>query len=292
MLNLNSKEFKTKDELRETCPSIFTQEPIEGLSSKYTHIPTERIIDDMELLGWGVADAKEVNARTNGTRGFQKHLIVFRNPDIVINELPEGVYIDKTSPTGYRNSKGYFTKITDLEQIYPQILLTNSHDGKNSFKFTAGMFRMICENGLVISTDTFEALKVKHMGYKFEVLQEKIRTLVEALPLTVESMDKMRNTELAQEQILDFAKRALEVRFTENELANIEVDVEDLVFPKRTADKGNDLWKVFNVVQERIINGEFEYSNGVKFRKARKVKNINQNLQVNSELFSLALEYI
>jgi hypothetical protein len=33
----------------------------------------------MELLGWKPVDAKEVKARTKGTQGFQKHLVVFRN---------------------------------------------------------------------------------------------------------------------------------------------------------------------------------------------------------------------
>ena len=42
----------------------------------------------------------------------------------------------------------------DGDTVFPQVLLTNSHDGKNAFTFTAGLFRMICENGLVISTST------------------------------------------------------------------------------------------------------------------------------------------
>jgi len=54
-------------------------------SDKYTHIPTDQVIKDMELLGWGVVDAKEVKARKETTVGFQKHLVVFRNNDVVIH---------------------------------------------------------------------------------------------------------------------------------------------------------------------------------------------------------------
>jgi hypothetical protein len=39
-----------------------------------------------------------------------------------------------------------------------------SHDGKNSFTFTPGLFRMICENGLVVATEQFADFKVRHMG--------------------------------------------------------------------------------------------------------------------------------
>ena len=86
MLQIDSKaEFKTKDELREIAPSIFSTKPSPEVSKKYSHIPTDKLIDDMELLGWKVIDAKEVNARTKGTRGFQKHLVVFRNDDILVS---------------------------------------------------------------------------------------------------------------------------------------------------------------------------------------------------------------
>ena len=56
----------------------------------------------------------------------------------------------------FPNSDGTFGKKNSVDTVFPQILLTNSHDGKNAFTFTAGLFRMICENGLVVSTNEFE----------------------------------------------------------------------------------------------------------------------------------------
>ena len=52
---------------------------------------------------------------------------------------------------------------------------------------------------------------------------------------------------------------------------------------------GNDVWSVFNVVQEKIIHGGFDYISGTKVRKARKVKNFKQDQKINKELFELAL---
>jgi len=83
MLNLQNTEFKSSNELKALAPSIFTAKGAEGVSEKYSHISTDKVISDMETLGWGVVDAKEVKARKNV--GFQKHLVVFRNPDVVIN---------------------------------------------------------------------------------------------------------------------------------------------------------------------------------------------------------------
>ena len=264
MLNLKNQEFLSKEQIKSKAPSIFTSTAAQGVSDKYTHIPTSNVIDDMDLLGWKVVDAKEVKARKG--IGFQKHLLVFRNEDVVINGA-------------------------DGDTVYPQILLTNSHDGKNSFTFTAGLFRMICENGLVVSTEQFEDVKMRHMGYTFEELQEQIKGMVERLPLTIESMNKMKQIEMSQEAAVEFAQKAIATRFKENEIENISVDANQLLIPTRKEDEGNDLWSVFNVVQEKILEGDFNYTFGVKVRKARKIKNFNQDLKINKELFNLALEY-
>lgn len=262
MLNLN-QEFRTKSEIRQLASSIFTTQGAPGTSEKYAHISTEKIIDDMQLLGWGVVDAKQVKARKG--EGYQKHLVVFRNNDIQITA-------------------------EDGDNVFPQILLTNSHDGKNAFTFTAGLFRMVCENGLVVSSREFENMKIRHYGYSFEELQETIKAMVEKLPLTVESLNKFRQVELSQEQALDFAKKALEVRL--GDLDNIQIDYQDLLTPTRSEDRGNDLWSVYNVIQEKVIHGMFNYKYGVKSRKARKIKNFKQDLVINERLYDLALEYV
>ena len=267
MIDLTKTEFMTRQEMQEAAPAVFTMTPSSEVSKHYTHIPTSKVIDDMELLGWGVCDVKEVKARKATTRGVQKHMVVFRNPEVVIDGA-------------------------DGDTVFPQILLTNSHDGKNAFTFTAGLFRMICENGLVISTEQFEDVKMRHMGYTFEELQVNIRSMVERLPLTVGSMNKMKEIEMGQEEALDFAKKALATRFNESQMRRYNVDLRDLLAPTRRADMGMDVWSVFNVVQEKLIGGNFEYKAGSKVRKSRQVKNFSQDQKINKELFSLALEYV
>ena len=267
MINLENSEFLNDAQIAEQAPCVFNEKPSNEVSKHYTHIPTSKVINDMRTLGWDVVDAKEVKARKNSTKGFQKHLVVFRNPEVQID------------------GKGGDT-------VFPQVLLTNSHDGKNAFTFTAGLFRMICSNGLVISTQEFGSVKVRHMGYNFEKIQETIKEIVDQLPLTVESMNKMKATELNQEKALDFAKKALNTRFSDKELSRIKIDVQELLHPVRKEDEGKDLWSIFNVVQEKIIEGDFEYQAAGKSRKAREIKNFKQDINVNEKLFDLALEYV
>ena len=265
MLDIKNMDFIDKSEIKKRANSIFTTTGSPSTSDKYAHISTEKIIDDMELLGWGVVDAKQVKARKSV--GFQKHLVVFRNSEIVIDGA-------------------------DGDTVFPQILLTNSHDGKNAFTFTAGLFRMICENGLVVCNQEFENLKIRHYGYDFEELEKTINAMVEKLPLTVESMNRFKTTVLNSNQMLDFAKRALNSRFTDNELEHITIDLNDLLTPSREEDKGNDMWSVFNTVQEKLTHGLFNYGYGSKNRKARKIKNFNKDMELNNKLYQLANEFV
>jgi len=268
MLNFQNTEFKTVEELRTIAPSIFTQKGAEHTSQKYTHIPTDQVIRDMELLGWNVVDAKEVKARKNTTKGFQKHLVVFRNNDVVI----EG---------------------KDGDTVYPQVLLSNSHDGKNSFSFQAGLFRIICENGLVVATEQFENYKVRHMGYDFEVLQNTIKSMVSKLPLTVEAMNKMKSVELEEQQMFDLAKSFLDLRIEGTNNSYNEVAIDSILKPQRSQDKGNGLWEVFNRLQENVMEGNFQYITPKgKPRQARVIKNFKQDMDLNEKMFSKALELV
>lgn len=275
MLDYQNDQFKSLEELKEIAPSIFTEKGSDKTSSKYTHIPTDRVIKDLELLGWGVVDAKEVNARQD--KGYQKHLVVFRNPDVSINKKSTNV------------DGEVFEDI-----VFPQILVTNSHDGKNSFKFQAGLYRMVCENGLVIADQQFEDYTIRHMGYDFEALQGVIKDMISNLDLTVESMNKMRKIELDENQQFEFAKKLLDIRVEGTDNLYREEQIGDILVPQRKEDFGDDLWSVFNRVQENIVEGNFKYYNAKTLgteRQARPIKNFKQDMDVNKKLFSAALEY-
>jgi len=279
MINLQSTEFLSLEEIKEIAPSVFTTNGSKDTSDKYTHIPTDRVIRDLELLGWKVADVKEVSARKDTTIGYQKHLVVFRNDDVVI--------------TG-----------EDGDTVYPQILLTNSHDGKNAFKFQAGLFRMICENGLVIADESFEDYSIRHMGYDFESLQSLIKEMVANLDVTVESMNKMKQIELDEKQQIELAKKLLEVRLEGTGNTYDKNQPEMINWSQRKEDNGVDLWSVFNRQQENIMEGNFKYFNEEKYgkyenvniefasRNARPIKNFKQDMDVNKKMFAVALELV
>ena len=82
-----------------------------------------------------------------------------------------------------------------------------------------------------------------------------------------------------------------QIEFNDDELKRIKIDFKDLLTPTRDEDKGKDLWSVFNVVQEKIIECDFAYKGAGKLRKARQIKNFKQDQKINKELFDVALEF-
>jgi hypothetical protein len=245
------------EEIKQVAPSVFTTDKAPHLSDKYVQTPTSRVVEDLMKLGWNVTKCQEIKARKN--KGFQKHIIVFRNPDIMI-------------------------KGKNGDDSFPQILLTNSHDGKAAFNFRVGIFRLVCSNGLVISDADFSNVSIRHTNYTFETLQTKIGEIIAKLPGLVQKINLFKSKILTQEQMNDFATKAAALRTKQ------VVNAMDLLNSVREQDKGDDLWVVFNRVQEKVIGGEFSY--GRKNRKSRSVKSFQKDIEINEQLFELAESYL
>ena len=104
-------------------------------------------------------------------------------------------------------------------------------------------------------------------------------------------MNKFKATQLNEKQKVDFAVKALALRLGGDDYVD-SVNIDELLKPTRVEDSGNGLWEVYNVVQEKVVHGMFDYSTGVKQRKARKIKNFKQDIALNEDLFALASEYV
>jgi hypothetical protein len=269
--NKGLDSYLTKDQLKELCPVAFKDAPTNPkVTDKYLFVNTETIVDDLDKLGW-----KPVSAAMRKSRGkdtiFSKHMVTFQNPEIKI-----------TSKDG--------------DNAFPRIILTNSHDGLQAFKFSVGIFRLVCSNGLVVADEKFSDFKIRHKGYTFAELRDVVAQAVKDLPNKVEVLNKMRNKILTQDEKQKLALDAMLIRAgitpDSDKAKKFEYDeetIEDILEPKRNEDKGDDLWKVFNVIQEKITQGEFHAAlKGAKVRKVRKIKSFEKDLQVNKELFKLA----
>ena len=279
-------------ELEYLCPVAFkstmTQNEISklGLSKHYSFVPTMNVVNDLRDLGYEVVDAKQVKARKKSTNGYQKHMITFEHPKYKLDQVKEVEIADGETETQVK-------KPTE----YPQILLTNSHDGGNAFTLSAGIFRLVCSNGLVIKTEDYGSARLVHKGYSFEAVQKLVKEFEVTVSEVLDKITEMKKVQLTKDQQIEFAKQAALLRFKSKSYNedNIEkvVNIDDLLNVERKEDAGNGLYEVFNRVQESLINGKYTYlGTKDKPRKARPIKNFKQNIEVNKKLSELAFELV
>ena len=278
---VNNHQALNDDEIKYLCPVAFKRRMVKseiaklGLSKHYSFVPTTKVVDDLRSMGWECVDAKQVKARKRSTNGYQKHMLTFENPDYKVDQVKE----DGT---------------TEPATEFPQLLLTNSHDGCNSFSLSAGIFRLICSNGLVIKSEDYGDARLVHKGYSFDAVQKLVTDFTAEIDTALQKVTAMKRTQLTTDQIIAFAKQAALLRFkgnsyNEGNIADV-VDIDGLTDSTRPEDIGNGLWEVYNRVQESLINGNYYYKVGVKSRKGRKISNFKQNIEVNKKLSEIAFE--
>lgn len=261
----------TLEEVKRVCPVAFCTKPTnDKVSDRYVVATTADVIEDMNKLGWNVVQASMRKRQKSSSGRFSYHMIVFEHPEMVVEKI--------NTETGEPEVEGFV-----------RIVLTNSHDGFSAFKFRVGLFRLVCENGLIISTKDFSNMSISHINYSFEGLRNLLNLVVSKLPEQLKEMNEMMKIKVTKEQVEEFATKAYALRSTK--LPDKET-LASFVEATREEDKEATLWNLFNIVQEKIIKGGFD--NGVtkrgKARKARKIKGFVKDLEINEKLYRLAME--
>jgi hypothetical protein len=251
----------TRTELLELVPSAFAGHQSPKVSNKYTFISTATVLHDMERLGWEPFSASQRKSRKDEDSMFTKHMIRLRNNEV--------------------------GKVGDS---IPEVVLTNSHDGRNAFTLHAGLFRLVCSNGLVIADTTFEQVKIKHQWYNFDEIRKIMDGMLEVVPKVITQVQQLNSITLNEEQQVNFASNALLTRYPKG---NENLNVEDLLSPVRQGDRGDQLWKIFNVIQEKLIKGGLVFNNKKeKMQKLRPIINIDRRIEVNKKLWELTEAYV
>ena len=116
-----SKNIKplSNEELFKVAPSIFSENPIEGVSDKYAFVATHKLLDTFRDSGYYPIMASESKAKENN-QGYQKHIIQFRSLENLLRPNAKAEYED--------------------------IVLTNSHNKSSSFIVDLAIFRLVCSN--------------------------------------------------------------------------------------------------------------------------------------------------
>lgn len=249
-----SQSALSNEQIAYYAPSVMASEAHESRGDRYSFIPTIQVIDGLRAEGFQPYEIRQTKVRDAGKREHTKHMVRMRHASsIVADEVPE-------------------------------IILLNSHDGTSSYQIMSGVFRFVCSNGL-IAGDMFNNIKVRHSGNVVgDVIEGATRVLEDAKQIG-SRIDEYKAITLNHDEQTAFARAALQLRWGDDQ----PVVPGSILRPSRWQDREDNLWTVYNRVQENMMKG------GVRGRSAtgrrtttRAVGGVTENVKLNKALWTLA----
>ncbi|EMM1152021.1 DUF945 domain-containing protein [Citrobacter freundii] len=245
----------TRDELAHYVPSVFSEDKHESRSERYTCIPTITLLDNLQREGFQPFFACQTRVRDQSKREHTKHMLRLRRAGQI---------------TG---------------QQVPEIILLNSHDGSSSYQMLPGLFRQVCQNGLICG-QSFGEVRVPHKGNVVEKVIEGAYEVLGIFNRVEEKRDAMQSLALPAPARQALANAALRYRFGEEHLP---VTPSQLLTPRRNEDNSDDLWTVYQRVQENLIKGGLSGRTTQGRRgQTRAVKGIDSDVKLNRALWVMA----
>ena len=258
----------TNDDLRRVAPSIFATGKHTSRSERYAYIPTSEIVDGMRTHGFEPVMAKQGSSRVAGKADFTKHLIRFRH-------------------------QGEDTATRKIGGIYPEVVVVNSHDGTSAYKVMAGLMRLVCLNGMVVSDRELTSVAVAHKGdVTSKVIEGSFKVLSESRR-AVEAADTWSGVTLSRDEQRAMAESARLIRFGDSEgVVDTPIVADQLLRVRRYEDEGADLWRTANRIQENVIRGGLtavgrDANNRPRRATTREVKGIDADVKINRALWLL-----
>lgn len=259
-----------RGELERFAPALFKSEAHSSRSDRYRVVETHELLDRLAEENFVPVKVQIGGSKTMEKREFTKHAIRFRQADDLVAEPAKG-------------------------DAFPEVVLVNSHDGTSSYQLHAGLFRLVCLNGLVISSENWGSVKVGHHGNSvLDKVIEGTYTVLDAAKQSIEHADAMRGIPMTHSQEIEFGEQALKLRWPEE---TPWISGQSVARARRFADtNANDpsnLWLTFNKVQENLIRGGLVYThttpdNQITRRRSRAVQSVDGDMKLNRQLWDLA----
>ena len=273
-----SKALST-DDLRRIAPSVFAETARPGVSHRYTFVSTAQVVDLLEAEGWTPVRALQQRVRLQDRQGFQMHELRFaRRVDLEREAFAVG-------------------------DTRPELILQNAHDGTRAYRIDAGLYRLVCRNGLTVADAQFAHVAIRHLDVSAEKFVAAARAVADGTPRVLEVVARWQAVQLSEPERKEFARRATALRWEPEQTATRLIMPHQLLAPVRYGDRATDLWTMFNVVQEHLNRGGVRYAGhipaaaGAVFpthfvrNTTRPVVSLIEGQRLNKALWALAEEF-
>lgn len=260
----------SNDEIFRCAPSVFAEAAHESRSERFRAIPTIQVVEALRKEGFEVVSAQQSRARED-KRDFTKHLLRLRH----VNDLANTNNKARTSDT------------------HAEIVLKNANDGTAAYELMAGAYRLVCSNGMIAWSPSFESVKVRHSGSLEKVATNVIEgtyRVVDESTHMLSKRDQWSAIALGDDARLALAEAAHVIKFGDSEgNTNTPITPRQLLTVRRSGDASKDLWTTFNVIQENCIKGGLSaYNTNTQRRTStRDVKSLDVDVKINRALWKL-----
>lgn len=261
----------TINDLSTLAPSALASQAHESRSERYGFQSTTEVISMMESEGFRIFSASQSRTRRGDRVSYLKHMLRFRHESSM--------------------------DISMVGDLVPELVLINSMDGSSAYKLMAGIFRMVCSNGMVVADSMIQSIRVRHTATTIQDVLRASRTITKQTHVAIEAIDTWRALQLSDGEQNALATAAHHMRFADTEgHVNTPITPLQLLHVRREADRGNDLWSVHNRIQENVIKGGLTArtidSEGNRGRRiaTREVKEISADVKLNQALWTLSEE--
>lgn len=262
--------FLSDDDIRQVAPSVFALDAHHSRSERFAPIPTGAILNALRHEGFQVMQAMQSRTRDETRKEFTRHMLRLRRPQ------------DDTKAPGRQ-----------IGDVFPEVVLTNANDGTSTYQLDAGLMRLICLNGMVVSDKAFAGVRVTHMGDVLDRVIEGTYTVLEESRKALTHAETWQAIDLSRDERMAFAESARVLRFGDAE-GNVSTPITaaQLLTPRRWQDQGDTLWHTFNRVQENVIRGGLHGVTRLADGRSRnvttrQVNGIGQDLKLNRALWLL-----
>lgn len=256
-----SGPFLSTEALRKQVPAVFATHQFEKTSPDYVFISTEQLVEALRDVGFHPTDARQ--RRSRGERlGFARHMIRFRSHDAVC-----------------------------VVGCTPEVILINSHDATSAWQLRGGFYRFACCNGVIVSLADLTVLRVPHRGNVIASVVQSAQHIMDQLHGIGGIIEQMVRTELDAQTRQAFAQRALEIRYRDQ--GRFPFDADRLLQARRDEDRSDNLWCVYNRVQENVVCGGIAGRSATGRRvTSRRITAVQEDVRLNVELWQEAMSLI
>lgn len=157
----------------------------------------------------------------------------------------------------------------------------------------AGLFRLICLNGMMVEDRELATVKVPHKGDVIGQVIEGSYTVLEESKRALGAVDEWAGVSLSRGERFALAEAAHDLRFADADgQIRTPIRPEQLLQPRRRDDTGQDLWTTTSVIQEHIIRGGLtamgrDADDRSRRVTTREVRGIDQDVKLNRALWML-----